>query len=205
MLSDLLPVVAGVLFAQIAPGLNSVVTAAAAIGSGRAAGLATAAGIAAGAAVWTTLVLGGLLNLADPAGAVPLLRTLAGCVLAGLGAITLMRARARKPVTLDGRRRLTPRGAFLLGLGVTLTNPKAAALWIGVGLYLASAGAGPTLRAALAAALVASSFLVYGAYALAFSTPAIATRAARHAAAIERATGAGLILAGLALVWADLL
>ncbi len=200
MFADLLPVVAGVLFAQIAPGLNSVVTAAAAIGSGRAAGVATAAGIAAGAAVWTALVLGGLLNVVDPAAFVTALRTLAGLALVAIGAMALLRARARRPVTIDGRRRLTGRRAFLLGLGVALTNPKAAALWAGVGLYLAALGASTATRVAVAALLVASSFLVYGAYALAFSSKPFAARAARHARNLEVATGAGLVLAGLALL-----
>jgi threonine/homoserine/homoserine lactone efflux protein len=169
---------AGVILAQATPGPNMMAVASVALGSGRRAGLSTVAGIAAGVLVWALLFAfgAGALLTAFPQ-LVTAMKFIGGGYLLYLAikALRLMFAGAT-PAGNDQAPGVTPVRAFLTGLVVVLTNPKAALMWIAIALFLASNGVTAVEYLLIGILAAASAFAVYGTYALLFST-GVAVRA----------------------------
>ena len=123
--------------AWITPGPNMIAVISAAVSAGRRAGLASGMGLALGAVIWAGLALAGVTVLFEIFPNVALaLRLLGAAYLFWLG-LKALRAAVADDCTalhptgaLAGRGVLTERGvlkgAFLTGLSVSLTNPKAA-------------------------------------------------------------------------------
>jgi threonine/homoserine/homoserine lactone efflux protein len=94
------------------------------------------------------------------------------------------------------------RGGFLLGIGVVMTNPKAAMLWVGVTLYLASIGMRGAGFALVGVGVALSALAIYGAQGWLFSTGRARAVFARRGTAVRRAMAAAFGLIGLRLLWA---
>lgn len=170
-----LPAILAVCLVAVAsPGPATLAISATAARDGAGAGLRMAAGVACGSLFWNVAAALGLAGvMAAHAGLVQALRLLGGAYLLWLawGAAR----RAWQP------RRHTARAAprpFRQGLLLHLTNPKA--IFFFGALYSAMLAAGVTF-APIAAAVALQSSLVFVAYALLFSRPAVQRAHARAA------------------------
>jgi threonine/homoserine/homoserine lactone efflux protein len=117
--------------AWITPGPNMIAVISAAVTAGRRAGLATGMGLALGAVIWAGLALAGVTVLFEIFPNVALtLRLLGAAYLFWLGLKALQAAVADDCNALHPTGPLAGqdvlKGAFLTGLSVSLTNPKAA-------------------------------------------------------------------------------
>ena len=191
--------------AQAFPGPNLMAVASTSLARGRRAGVAVAAGVAAGTGLWCAGMafgLGALLVL------YPALLT-AVSLLGGAYLLWLC-ARGLRTAWQDGTRFAPDAtssvrdGDFHHGLAIVATNPKAALLWAAVAALLFGRGLETGTVLAFAPLGAASAFLIYGSYALLFSTGAATRAYARFARPVETAfalvfgaMGAGLILLGL--------
>ena len=197
---ELLPLFAGVVLAQLAPGPNLLATASSAIGTGRVAGLLTAAGIATGVFVWAVLFslgIGALLEAAPAA--LTALKLLGGTYLVWIGIKALGRSVQSRNWAAPPPRR--PRRPFLTGLGVVLTNPKAAMMWVAVSAYLAGIGVSGASILPVGASVAASALAVYGGYAWLFSTGPATGLYARFFRWIEAGFGTLFAVIGARLAW----
>lgn len=188
---DLLPLFAGVILAQLAPGPNLVAVSGNALAGGRRAGIATAMAIALGNGVWAagfSLGLGAAL-VRHPA-ALHWLSLFGGAYLVFMAFRGLSAALSARPTGTAPSPRRTVRGAFRHGLLINLTNPKAALLWASVTVYLAGLGLSPVGLFLAACGVVLSALLVYGSYALLFSTGPAMSGYARVSRGFEAAFGA---------------
>lgn len=194
------------------PGPNVLNTIAAAIGSGRRAGVGSALGVGLGIGLWCvgmTAGMGALFALW------PGLRTVLTVVAAALllrfafRAATQARAgwqRRGDPALPDGRQGQTVRAAFLRSLAVNATNPKALTSWTAVLAIFPVDIARPGDIALLTAGASALSLGIHGLYALAFSSAPAARAYLRAAPAINAGVAlfftafAGALLAEVARV-----
>ncbi|WP_161973888.1 LysE family translocator [Hwanghaeella grinnelliae] len=134
-LSDILISVAAIVAvnfaAWITPGPNMIAVISAAVSAGRPAGLATGLGLALGTVIWAGLALAGVTVLFDVFPDVAFaLRLLGAGYLFWLG-MKALRAAAEDDCSLLPGKKTSPghtvlKGAFITGLSVSLTNPKAA-------------------------------------------------------------------------------
>ncbi|MGF1551114.1 MAG: LysE family translocator [Paracoccaceae bacterium] len=197
---------AGTVLAQASPGPNLAAVASVALAQGRAAALMVVAGVASGVLVWAALAAAGLFALVE---AYPL--SLTALKLVGGGyllwvALKALRAawRGGAGAIVPAERRRTLRAAWRHGVMVVLTNPKAALMWGAVAAFLFGAGLDGWQVLAFGPVGAVSAALIYGAYALAFSS-GLARRAYARAArlveaafgAVFGALGAGLVASGL--------
>ncbi|OSQ31705.1 LysE family translocator [Thalassospira sp. MCCC 1A03138] len=163
-------VMVGIALAQISPGPNMMAVSSAALSGGRQLGLLSAVGVATGVFIDAfpqsltamKLVGGGyFLYLA--------LKSLWSC-LKGSGSVGSARDNLYSPASKIGFT------AYRTGLLVVLTNPKAALMWVAVSMFLASAqGTHPALIV-IGVLASCSAMVIYGIYALLFST-GVAVRA----------------------------
>lgn len=117
--------------AWITPGPNMIAVISAAVSAGRRAGLATGLGLALGAVIWAGLALAGVTVLFEIFPDVALaLRLLGAAYLFWLGLRALRASVANDCSAMNPKGALVGQGvlqgAFLTGLSVSLTNPKAA-------------------------------------------------------------------------------
>ncbi|MFN3953951.1 MAG: LysE family translocator [Pararhodobacter sp.] len=203
-----------------APGPNVLNTIAAAIGSGRAAGLASAAGVGFGIGLWC---LGMSLGMAAIFAALPLAKQAMTLLAAGLllwfASRFLAQAQlgfaagplaergmdagiaegaafpARAPATATALR-----AAFLRSFSINAANPKALTTWLAVLAIFPVARAGPADLALLCAGACALSLGIHAAYALAFSAPPAARAYLRLAPAINLAVALFFALFALMLL-----
>jgi threonine/homoserine/homoserine lactone efflux protein len=192
MMIEVAGVFAGVVLAQISPGPNLMAVSSIALGGGRVPGAIAAAGIATGVFVWSILfALGiGALLKAFPQ-AITAMRLLGGGYLVHLGLRALRTALSpstKKPK--PERAPMLAAEAYRRGLFVVMTNPKAALMWVAISMYLASLSLSKLQFLAIGLGASASAMIIYGTYALIFST-GIAMRAyARFFRVIEGSFGA---------------
>ncbi len=193
-LAEILTLVAGVLLAQITPGPNMMAVAAASLASGRRPGLATAAGIASGVLVWATLFAFGIGAVLDAyPETLTAMRLIGGGYLLYLGLRALraaLRPSTETPGRIAGADMPSVGAAWRRGVLVVLTNPKAALMWVAVSMFLASFGLTAWQFLAVGIAASASAMLVYGAYAMLFSTGVAVRAYGRFFRLIEGAFGA---------------
>ena len=203
MIEAYLVTLLGVALAQASPGPNMLAVAGAALGAGRRAALWTVAGVATGMLVWAALVAFGL-------GAVLALypALLSGMKLLGGAYLLWLAFRAGRAawaggapsVRADGTAR-TPRASWWRGMLVVLTNPKALLMWSAVATFLFGSGLSAWQVAGFGSVGAVSAALIYGAYALLFSSGVASRAYARAARAVEAGTGAAFGALGGRLVW----
>lgn len=169
---ELLPLIIGVLLAQAAPGPNLMAVASAALGSGRKAGVLTAAGVATGVFVWAILFTFGIAALFNSVPqAIIIMKLAGGAYLLYLGFRGLWAAwRGAGGSLKTSKMHIRPFAAFRLGMLVVLTNPKAAMMWIAISAFLAASGMTSTQFLATGFCISLSAMVIYGTYALLFST-----------------------------------
>ncbi|NIA68195.1 LysE family translocator [Pelagibius litoralis] len=199
---EVVTVFLGIVFAQAAPGPNMMAVAAASLGSGRFHGVATAAGIASGVFIWAILfALGiGAVLQAFPQ-TVMAMRLLGGGYLLYLGLRALRAAVVGSgDAAAAGRSEVAGAAAYGRGFLVVMTNPKAALMWVAVSMFLVSSGLSTLQFLAVGLGASASAMIIYGTYALLFST-GIALRAyGRFSRLVEGTFGALFGAAGGKLI-----
>ncbi|MBZ8133940.1 LysE family translocator [Afifella sp. IM 167] len=187
MLHAYLVTLAGVLFAQAAPGPNMLAVAGVALGQGRRAALLTVLGVASGVLLWSAAVAFGLAAvLALYPAFLTAMKVVGGSYLLYLG-IKALRAAftgAAGSVRVQAVR-LDAGAAWRRGFLVVLTNPKAALMWIAVGTFLFGSGLTPLQVLGFGPLAFVTAALIYGAYAFLFSTGPALRGYARFARVIE--------------------
>lgn len=170
---EILTLLTGIILAQASPGPNMMAVAAASLGTGRQTGVATALGIASGVFLWSLLFFVGVgaLLTTFPESLI-LLRFLGGGYLLYLGLRSLrsLFTQGSTPDAGPAGTTLPLAAAWRRGLLVVMTNPKAALMWIAISLFLAGGGhpAASFILTGIAASL--SAAVIYGLYAVLFST-----------------------------------
>lgn len=154
----------------LSPGPNVFTTIAIALGSGRRVALAVLPAIAIGVFVWSAAaVLGASAAFRAAPWLAPLLTAVGGVLLVYFASRYARRAIAWQGADAEGRL-MSPRGAFLLALGVLAANPKALTTWL---ILVTIFPAGEASGSAMAIMIAGSVIVACGAhaiYALAFST-----------------------------------
>jgi threonine/homoserine/homoserine lactone efflux protein len=192
VIAHLLPLLLGIVLAQSSPGPNMLAVASVSLGSGRAAGLLTVTGVATGTLVWSVLFAAGAgaLLAAFPQ-LITAMKLVGGGYLLYIAVRALWSAFAHRRVAAAAERlHRSPWRAYLTGLAVVLTNPKAALMWIAIALFLASSGISGPGFLWVGAYTATTAMLVYGSYALLFSTGVAARAYGRFQRWIEGLFGA---------------
>ena len=162
----------GVAAAQAAPGPNLFAIASTALGQGRSPALCVTLGVSTGMMIWAIGIAFGLgaLFSAYPVSLI-LLKFIGGAYLLWLASRALRSAFCgnTSSIAVDVNSRSTV-GYWRRGLLVVLTNPKAALMWSAVGTVLFGANL-QTWQVALFGPVGAmSAIVIYGSYAILFST-----------------------------------
>jgi threonine/homoserine/homoserine lactone efflux protein len=171
----------GVLLAQVSPGPNMMAVASASLGTDRRSGIATAAGVASGVFIWAILFalgIGAILETFPQT--VTAMKLIGGGYLLYLG-FRALRSAFRPSASMQTAPGIavSPVAAYRLGLVVVMTNPKAALMWVAIAMFMASTGLSSMHFLLIGIATSASAMLVYGTYAVLFST-GIAVRTYRR-------------------------
>ena len=182
---------AGVVLAQASPGPNMMAVASTGLSQGRRAALFAVAGVASGMFVWAAMAALGLGAFFEAyPHSLTVLRLAGGAYLGWMGWKGLRACWRNAPVSVSGdARRVSPAGAWGRGLGVILTNPKAALMWSAVATYLYGAGLEPLEVLAFGPFAACTALVIYGAYAVAFSSEAAVRGYGRFSRWIEAAFG----------------
>lgn len=210
LISLYLTTLLGLAAGQAAPGPNFLAVTATALSQGGRAARFVSFGVACATALWVTAAacgLGGLLALWP--------RLLTGLSVLGGAYLLWMAVRALRgmirallrpvPERTEG---VAPQGlphrtafqAWRYGLLVNLTNPKSAMVWAAIAAYMLSAGLSPVQVIGFAPLGFTSALLIYGAYAVLFSRPAVRRAYGRFSPAFD-----GLYAAVFGLLGATLL
>lgn len=169
---ELLPLIIGIFLAQLSPGPNSMAVISIALGSGRKAGIFACSGIALGVLIWAMLFTFGIAAFFQifPQ-SITYIKLLGGSYLlflaakAGYGVLTGNQAK-----TQHRKIKKSNRAAFLTGLLVVLTNPKAAMMWVAISTFLAGSGFVNADFLVVGLVLSLSAMGIYSAYAVLFSS-----------------------------------
>ena len=197
---ELMPLFLGVFLAQASPGPNLMAVSAQALAQGRGAGVLVAAGVATGVFVWAIVFAFGMGALLV---AVP--ETLVAMKLLGGGYLMYLGLRALRSARRGGAGPMpqakAARRAYLTGLLVVLTNPKAMLMWVAVSAYLTSLQVGALGTLGVGLGVAASAFAIYGTYAALFSTGHARALYGRFFRGVEAGFGAVFGLIGARLVF----
>lgn len=195
----------GVLAAQISPGPNLAAVASVGLAQGRRPALFVVAGISSGMLIWsitTALGLGALIE------AFPLsllfLKFVGGGYLLFLGikaARATLRGQTNAAFAPDARP-LTDGLAWRRGVLVLLTNPKAALMWAAVASFLFGQGLGAWHVLAFGPMGALSGLIIYGAYAVLFSSGIAMRGYSRFSRWFEGVFAAAFGAMGASLIWA---
>lgn len=187
----------------LSPGPNFFMTAYTASRQTRGLGVTVAAGIALGTTVWATASLLGLgLLFQSAAWLYQAVKIAGGLYLAylGLRMILIARREARPDATPSpAARPLSLRGAFLRGVIVDLSNPKAAVFFASLFAVAVPPAAPLWFKALVVATVVAMAGGWYAAVACLVKLRPVATLLARMQKAVAYVTGAVFIALGLRL------
>jgi threonine/homoserine/homoserine lactone efflux protein len=185
-------ILVGIFLAQASPGPNMMAVSSVSLGSGRRLGIVTAAGIATGVFVWAvlaTLGIGAVLNAFPQT--ITAMRLIGGGYLLYLGLKALRAAfmsSGQGPVA--NHVEAGAAAAYRRGFLVAITNPKAALVWAAISMYLASSGLSSLHFLFIDVGASVSAMVIYGAYALIFSTGLVMRVYARFFRVIEGGFGA---------------
>lgn len=197
----------GVLAAQISPGPNLAAVASVGLAQGRQPALFVVTGISSRMLVWsmaTALGLGALIE-AFPM-SLFLLKLLSGGYLLFLGlkaARATFRGGPSATIAPDARP-LSNGTAWRRGLLVLLSNPKAALMWAAVASFLFGQGLNAWHVLAFGPMGALSGLVIYGTYAMLFSTGAAMRGYARFARWFEGLFAAAFGVMGASLLWSGL-
>lgn len=207
MLTIYMVTLLGVIAAQVSPGPNLIAVASVALSQGRRAALFVVVGVATGMLVWSLLTAMGLGALIE---AYPksllLLKLLGGGYLIFLGinaARATLQSGAEPTIRLD-QSSLSDAQAWLRGLSVLLTNPKAALMWAAVASFLFGQGLNALHVLAFGPIGAISGLLIYGSYAMLFSTGAAMRSYSRFSRWFEGLFAAAFSAMGASLLWSGL-
>ncbi len=167
----------GVMAAQASPGPNLVAVASVSLSQGRQKGLFVVGGVASGMLVWSLATAYGLATVIDLfPHSLTAMKILGGGYLLWLALKGLRAAIQNKPGAISpSGKTLSNTQAYLRGLLVLLTNPKAVMMWAAVATFLFGAGLNAEQVFLFGPLGAVSGFIIYGAYAVLFST-GMATR-----------------------------
>ena len=197
---EILPLIIGVILAQLAPGPNMLAVSSISLGAGREQGVYAAAGVATGVFIWAILFTFGLgaLMAAFP-NSIVAMKFIGGGYLLYMGLKAIRNAFAKsKKTTQTTAAYVTSPQAYIKGLLVVITNPKAAMMWMAISLFLASTNLSDILFLAVGLCVSLSALVIYGIYAVLFSTGFAVQIYGRFFRAIE--TAFGIIFAAAAMV-----
>jgi threonine/homoserine/homoserine lactone efflux protein len=185
-------VLVGIFLAQASPGPNMMAVSSVSLGSGRRLGIITAAGVATGVFLWAllaTLGIGALLKAFPQT--ITAMRLIGGGYLLYLGLKALRAAFVSSGQgTAAGHVEAGAAAAYRRGFFVAITNPKAALVWAAISMYLATSGLSSLHFLFIDVGASLSALLIYGAYALIFSTGLVMRVYARFFRVIEGGFGA---------------
>lgn len=162
----------GVMAAQASPGPNLVAVASVSLSQGRQKGLYVVAGIASGMLVWSLATAYGLATVLElfPY-SLTAMKILGGGYLLWLALKGLRASIRNQPGSISASANsFTNAQAYWRGLLVLLTNPKAVMMWAAVATFLFGAGLTAEQVFLFGPIGAVSGFLIYGTYALLFST-----------------------------------
>lgn len=200
---DLLMVYAAYVIATGSPGPSNMAIMGAAMHWGRRPALALAAGIVTGSMFWATLAGTGIsVVLAAYAQVITAIKVLGGLYLLYLAFKSARSAAAAKPLRPGdmGETRPDIRTLYVQGLLLHLTNPKAILAWLAImSIGVGGAGSASTVAAIIGGCAILG-ILVFGGYALAFSTKLMVRLYARARRGIEATLAAFFAFAGLRLL-----
>ncbi|KAA0912439.1 LysE family translocator [Aquicoccus porphyridii] len=197
----------GVLAAQVSPGPNLAAVASVGLAQGRRPALFVVTGISSGMLLWsmaTALGLGALIE-AFPLSLL-LLKLLGGGYLLFLGikaARATFRGGASAAIAADTRP-LSDREAWQRGFLVLLTNPKAALMWAAVASFLFGQGMSAWHVLAFGPLGALSGLVIYGTYAMLFSTGVAMRGYAHFSRWVEGVFAAAFGVMGASLLWSGL-
>jgi amino acid exporter len=190
------------LLSIMSPGPNILAIMGTSMTLGRAEGVALALGVASGSFTWAVLTAVGLSALlASYAVALTAIKIVGGLYLLWLAFKALRAAASRHDIqatTRGGGQGL--RGAYLRGLTVQMTNPKAALAWIAIISLGLQAGAPTWVALAIVAGTTVFSVIIHSLYAVLFSTPPMVRLYGRARRWIQGVLGAFFALAGIKLL-----
>jgi len=191
------------LLSIMSPGPNILAVIGTSMSVDRKSGIALALGVASGSFCWAVLtVLGLSVFLSAYAWALIVIKVCGGLYLLWLAYKSFRSAASAYDIeatTLDGRKR-SPKGYFVRGFIVQMTNPKAALAWIAI-VSLGLQNAAPYwVGLAIIIGTAVFSVVIHCVYAVAFSTPAMVKVYSKARRWIQGALGAFFALAGLKLL-----
>lgn len=193
------------LVGTISPGPANLAIMSVSMESGRAAGLATASGVIAGSLIWGIIAglgLGAILQ--TYATALSILKIVGGLYLLWLAFRAFRTALAPDgaivPQTGGEARRRGPRALFLRGFAIHMTNPKALLVWMAIITLGLPADAPPELAALIVAGCAFLGVLVFGTFAVVFSSAAMVKLYLRLRRWINAVFGLFFGVAGLRLL-----
>jgi threonine efflux protein len=206
---ELLPLFLGVFLAQVAPGPNMLAVSSISLSSGRRAGLLAACGVAVGVfltAIFFAFAMRALLESFPFL--LNLMKIVGGGYLLFLGLRSLHYIiKTKDSVTSHASRLKSDGNAFMTGLFVVLTNPKALMMWVAISMYVASLEFGSWGFLLVGGEVAFSALLIYAAYAWLFSTGVAVRSYQRFFKGVEAsfglifgALGVKLLIEGLASV-----
>lgn len=201
-LASLLLAYTAYLIATVSPGPANLAIVATSLRDGRRAGLQLAAGVVLGSLTWGALAALGLsallLKYAELA---EVLRIAGGIFLLWLAARSLRSALRSDHAPAPARVR-DPSGLafFSKGLAIHLTNPKSIFAWVAIIAIGVVPGAPAWTAFAIVGGCWVLGIVVFGGYALAFSTPRMAQAYGRFRRIIESATAVVFGVAGVRLL-----
>jgi threonine/homoserine/homoserine lactone efflux protein len=171
--SNLVLAYSAYLVATASPGPSNLAIMAMAMNSGRKAALLFALGVVSGSFFWALLAAFGLAAvLASYAQALSVIKLLGGLYLLWLAAKSAKSALiATPPIPLGSKRIVEP--ALLVyarGLGLHITNPKAILAWVAIVSLALPSGAPTSAALSVVVGCLCLGIVVFGGYALAFST-----------------------------------
>ncbi len=191
MIHAYLAALIGISLAQVSPGPNLFAVAGAALGQGLRTALFIVAGIASGTVIYVAaaaLGLGALIALYPSI--LTAMKVLGGGYLCFLALKALRSAVAGGGSSIQVRSDAwTPFAAWRHGLLITFSNPKAALAYASVATFLYGSGLSPLQVLGFAPIGCASALIIYGVYALLFSTGPVRRIQARFARTTEALFG----------------
>lgn len=189
--------------ALTSPGPSVVAIMGSSLGAGRKAGLTMALGVAVGSLTWGVLTAAGLSALVTAyAWSLVILKVIGGLFLLWLAYKAFRSAASEQDVAAAVRGAASDRGSahFLRGVGIHLTNPKAALAWIAIISLGLPVGAPLWVAVVIVGGGFLMSLAVNSSYALAFSTPLMVRVYAKARRGIQAVMGTVFALAGLRLL-----
>ena len=186
----------------LSPGPNVIAIIGTSMGTSRHAGVLTACGIASGSVIWATMGVFGLTALlASFAGFAVVLRIVGGCYLLWLGWGYLRAAWQGGRITVRERDvRTRARLLFAQGLGIQMTNPKAALYWLSVMSLVVRPDMPSWVAVATVAGIGIISFTGHLAWALLFSTRGVVSVYQRIKRTADAALGSFFAALGIGLL-----